>query len=156
MNNQLDQFAQRLARKHQVRLEAMTRSALQVQPATARLSWLHKAWMKPAMATAFAASLALAAVLLGYLPEKKAIEPAAFAAMPEWVKDTEVPLTLLENIAFYDWLSQQSGNPSAALQNRLVLADNQLGQSGIGGRYTTSNLAQRFSGRPAADGEAPR
>lgn len=154
--NQLDQLAQRLEQKHRRRLEAMTRSALQTQRPAPHLQWLHTAWMKPAMVTAFAASLALAAVLLGYLPEKQAIEPATVAAMPEWVKDTDVPLTLLENIAFYDWLSQQSPAQRAALQNRLVLADNHLGQLDSGGRYASTDLAQGLSGRFITDGEAQR
>lgn len=154
--NKLDQLAQRLEQKHRTRLDAMTRAALQAQQPPPRVPWLSAVWMKPAMITAFTASIAAAAVLLVYLPGKKPAEPATFAALPAWVTDTDIPLTLLENIEFYDWLSQQSGNPNATLQNRLVLADNHLGQLGIGGRYTPADLAQRLSGRFAADGDAQR
>lgn len=156
MNKQLDQLAQHLEQKHRTRLDAMTRAALQAPQPTPRGQWLSAVWLKPAMITAFAASIATAAVLLVYLPGKKPAEPATFAALPAWVTDTDIPLTLLENIEFYDWLSQQPGNPNAALQNRLVLADNHLGQFGIGGRYPSADLAQRFSGRFAAVGDAQR
>lgn len=140
MDNRLDQLAQRLEQKHRTRLEAMTREALHTQPAT-RLPWLHPAWLKPlrlrsataTMVTAFAASAALAAVLLVFLPEKPPTAPVTLATLPDWVQDTDVPLTLLENMAFYDWLSQQQpGNQSAAPQNWLVLADNQPDRRGIG------------------------
>jgi hypothetical protein len=162
--NKLDQLAQHLEQKHHRRLEAMTRAALQTQQPAARLSWLHPAWMKPlrlrsattAMVTALAASIALAAVLLAFLPEKSPTPPTTLATLPDWVKDTDVPFTLLENMAFYDWLSQQPTAQSAAPQNRLVLADNQPDRLGIGWRYTTADLAERFPGRLARDGEAQR
>lgn len=154
--NKLDRLAQRLEQKHRTRLDAMTRAALQAPQATPCVQWLSAVWLKPAMITAFTASIAAAAIVLVYLPGKKPAEPATFAALPAWVTDTDIPLTLLENIEFYDWLSQQPGNPNATLQNRLVLADNHLDQLGIGRRYPSADLAQRFSGRFATDREAQR
>ncbi|MBU0656975.1 MAG: hypothetical protein KJ914_17770 [Gammaproteobacteria bacterium] len=158
--NKLDQLAQHLEQKHRHRLEAMTRATLQTPPPAVRRSWLHPALMRPlrlrstttTMVMAFAASAALAAVLLAFLPEKSPTLPVTLATLPDWVKDTDVPLTLLENMAFYDWLSQQPSNQSAASQNRLVLADNQPDRLGPGWRYATTDPAERFSGGFARDG----
>jgi hypothetical protein len=139
MNKQFDQLAQHLGQKHRHRLETMTRAALQIPPPITRLSW-----MKPAMLTAFAASATLAVVLLIVLPEKSPTPPATLVTLPDWVKDTDVPLTLLTNMDFYDWLAQQPDNPSAQAYDLLALADDRFPRFGTSGRYPAADFAKRL------------
>lgn len=153
--DELDRLAQRLEQKHHARLEAMTRAALQAQRPAPRFQWLSAAWMRPAFATAFvlAASITL---WVAYQTGKRASDAPALAQLPTWVEDTQVPLTLLENMDFYDWFAQLPPEQQAQIQGYLVLADNQRLEFGVGGGYPTADLAERFFGRPAADGDLQR
>lgn len=152
MDKKLDQLAQRLEQKHRTRLEAMTRAALRTPRPSRHASRWQFPCLKPVMATGLAASAAIAA-LLWLSPREQTPAMAGMAALPEWVADTGVPLTLLANMDFYDWLARQPNNPqSAAPQNRLVLADNQPGYPGTGWRHATTHPAERFSGGFARDG----
>ncbi|MDX9987402.1 MULTISPECIES: hypothetical protein [Thiothrix] len=152
MNKQFDQLAQHLEQKHRHRLEAMTRTALQTPPPSTCLSWLHLVWIKPlrlrsattVMVSALAASAAIAVVLLIVLPEKSPTPPATLVTLPDWVKDTDVPLTLLTNMDFYDWLAQQPDNQSAQAYDLLALADDRFPRFGTSGRYPAADFAKRL------------
>ena len=142
--NKLDQLAQRLEQKHRLRLDAMTRAALQAPQPAPRVQWLSAVWLKPAMITAFTASIAVAVVLLIVLPEKSPTPPATLVTLPDWVKDTDVPLTLLTNMDFYDWLAQQPDNQSAQAYDLLALADDRFPRFGTSGRYPAADFAKRL------------
>ena len=136
----LNSRQQTLADKHHSRLVKMTQEALQPQENIWR-----SLWMKPALATAFSLLLVTSIVILNS-PEKQTGSVTPDVNLPEWVTDTEVPLTLIENLEFYDWLAQQPENKQAKLQKSLTLALNEFHHYRSGKRFATSDFTQRVSG----------
>ncbi len=151
-NEHLDQHEQALAKKHQQRLRAMTQEALypQQQP------W-HASWVKPAMVTAFSVLLVSTVI---FLKAPVSINPNTDSAippqsmplsmpLPEWVMDTDIPLTLIENLEFYDWLAQQPEEKQAKFQQSLTLAINEFHQYRFSQRRSSEDLTERFAGAVA-------
>ena len=104
-NKYLDQQAEDLAQRHQIRLNAMRKKALQPQRQTV---W----WLNPiAMMAVPAATVALLIVSVWSPDTLKQAEPIPLAQtaekIPAWVADTQVPVEVLENIKFYEWLSHE-------------------------------------------------
>jgi len=114
-NKYLDQQSEVLAQRHQKRLQSMRETALQHQRQTA---W----WLSPfAMMLVPAATVALLVVsvwtpellLNETMPEAEIAQvvnkvPANMPSnVPAWVADTQVPVAVLENIKFYEWLSHE-------------------------------------------------
>jgi len=110
-NKYLDQQAEILAQRHQKRLQSMRETALQHQRQTA---W----WLSPfAMMLVPAATMALLVVSVwmpGFFLNE--ITPSTEMVQlkndlpnnaPAWVADTQVPVDVLENIKFYEWLSHE-------------------------------------------------
>ncbi len=139
----LDRRQQALANKHSARLHRMTQEALQLQPSPSSL-W-QSAWLKPTVATAFSLMLVTSIIFLNPA-NKKTHTLELDSHLPEWVTDTEVPLTLIENLEFYDWLAQQPENQQAKLQKSLTLALNEFYQYRLGKRHASSDLAEGSSG----------
>lgn len=104
----LDQKAEALAQKHSHRLLQMRQRAMQHQR---RSPW----WLNPlAMMAVPAAAVAILVVSLWtpgvMLNEQQPAQPLAVktpAGIPAWVADTQVPVEVLENIQFYEWLSHE-------------------------------------------------
>jgi hypothetical protein len=101
--------------------------------------------------------------------------------LPEWVMDTEVPLTLIEDLEFYDWLAQhpeylfqnqtrnQTQNLSIQLhpmyprkdqttydEKAFTLAVNEFNQFRYSERLTTEYIAKGLSGTTDNSGEIQR
>ncbi len=105
-NKYLDQQAENLAQRHQARLDSMRKNALAQQR---QIVW----WLNPiAMMAVPAATMAILVVSV-WTPDVllNEIEPVPVAQtaekIPAWVADTQVPVEVLENIKFYEWLSHE-------------------------------------------------
>ncbi len=147
----LDRRKQALTHKHQRRLQRMTREAM-----LSRAKPWHSSWVKPALATAFSVMLVTTFVLLKEGTENVPNPVLQDADLPAWVTDTEVPLTLIENLEFYDWLAQQPENQQAKLQTSLTVAINTYYQYRFSQRLTTRDPAQRVSGAASYPGAVQR
>lgn len=142
----LDQRAQALAHKHHRRLQQMTHQALEARQAQ------RSRWIKPTMATAFSLLLITTVVFLYQQDDqhgnKTATQPLTTTqtALPVWLTDTDVPLTLIENLEFYHWLSQQKDKQYAQNQSPLIVAFNEYDRYRFSQRLSPRNLTERFSG----------
>ena len=111
----LDDSAAQLAQRHRQRLHRMTHEAVYGQrPHRMR----HGAWWRPALATGLPLAVFVSVALLlqpatqPQAPDTVAqVTPAlpakVPAKVPAWVQDTGVPLAVLENIEFYQWLEHE-------------------------------------------------
>jgi hypothetical protein len=140
----LHKKAQKLAEKHQAHLDAMSEEVLQafvaqaaVKPVTIRVregKTLINLITKPASIAFVSLCLLSVAILFwannNHQPMQGDINSALIQAnaipstLPSWVKDTNIPLELLENMDFYVWLSQSqyAQNNSQQTQAFLVAA----------------------------------
>ncbi len=144
----LDQRKQQLTQKHQRRLQRMTVEAIQSR----EHSW-HIPW-KLVMASAFSIMLIATTAFLKKPETEQPSQPDM--SLPAWVMDTEVPLTLIENLEFYDWLAQQPDNQQAKYQKALTVAVNDFYQHRFSQRLTTRYPAQRLSRTTARSGALQR
>ena len=109
----LDSQAERLASRHEARLIAMTQAAVaDVRGGKHSIVW--QPWIFSAAAFLF--SVVLVAVLVWVKPAEPPV--AATVAqqaplIPDWVNDDDVPVSLLENMDLYVWISRY---PTEALQ----------------------------------------
>jgi hypothetical protein len=133
-NEYLDQHTQRLAKKHQRRLQTMTFEAIDSLPKKRR-----SIWFKPVLASAFTVAI-IATTLLLQNTEK----PIVATALPAWVMDTETPVTLIENLDFYDWLAQQTEQQYSTDEKHITVAINQSYWFRFGQRLPSHKPAQRL------------
>ena len=170
----LDQRAEALAQKHHRRLRQMTQTALESRQRRRASIWRNPAF-GVAAAAAFSVTLAISALLLrpdsATLPGDMTAQappaqtPAWLTRLPGWVRDTETPLDLLENYAFYRWLATQ--NPPTSGTDRSTSLegphdpDEQIAFLALAAdeyrhrqRYAATDAAARFSGAVAAAGAA--
>lgn len=139
---------QTLTQKHQRHLHRMTQEALQSQENNNQ-----KSWFKPAMATAFSVMLVTTLVLLN--TSDKSSEQSE-TDLPAWVTDTNVPLNLIENLEFYDWLAQQPENQQARYEKAITLAANDYYQYRLSQRLTARDSTKRIPGTTAYFGTVQR
>lgn len=107
----LQQSAEQLAQRHRRRLHEMTRQAVYGQSAT--VSWWSKRYWPAAIAVP-ALSL-MAVVLVLQIERQTQPSPATLASnldIPAWVEDTDVPVAVLQNMQFYQWLEHELDNPN--------------------------------------------
>ncbi len=153
-SEQLDQKAKELAFKHQKRLHEMTALAVNQQSAYTFPS-LIASFLKPAPMMALASVLSVAVALSIFLGKQDVQKSSgivqARADMPAWVKDTDVPLDILENMDFYVWLSQQ--NQFAENTNKITLAAAWHNHLSVSKRYSPRNIAEGFFRKTSAIGE---
>jgi len=113
-NKLLNQSAKNLAAKHQQRLENMTTAALQKAAKKPLLESFLFLLPQPAYA---AAALLLVSAGVGWMTlqnqSNELIESQTTAQLPEWLSDDQVPMDLLENPEFYQWLANQPKIPQA-------------------------------------------
>lgn len=153
----LDEKNQRLSQRYQYRLRKMTNWVINNHPSSL-LSLLLKPLsfvLKPVPMMALASILAIS-VTVTVLFEKRdeQLSPHSFQAnakLPTWVKDTDVPVELLENLDFYVWLSQQ--NEFAQTKDKWVLAVAWYHQHCTGKRCSPRDIAEGFSGTVTHTGE---
>lgn len=112
----LEQSAEQLALRHQQRLHQMTREAVYGKRAASSRHNLWRGLRRP-VAVATPALALLGVVLIWQLSQQTtnnppALQLAADKNIPAWVKDTEVPLAVLQNIEFYQWLENELDNPN--------------------------------------------
>jgi hypothetical protein len=113
----LDQIEVRLSKKHQQRLNKISHKALQTG-STRQLFSFHstiiQTLIKP-LPILVLSSLLMLSVLINTVFEYQKIQEKSLNIpdnvlvankIPTWVKDTQVPLELLENMDFYVWFSQ--------------------------------------------------
>jgi hypothetical protein len=133
-NEYLDQHTQRLAEKHQRRLQTMTFEAINSLPKKKQFIWL-----KPILASAFTVAIITTTLFL-----QDTEKPTATTALPAWVMDTETPETLIENLDFYDWLAQQTEDQYTINEKHPTLDFDQFYQSRLSQRLATDNATQRI------------
>ena len=107
----LNQQAEALASRQQARLEAMT--AIAVTGATVSWSAERFRW---GVTVAVALSVAVIFMVVLTQPAKQPSQLATVQSqslIPEWVSDDAVPVSLLENMDLYVWISQ---HPSEEIQ----------------------------------------
>ncbi len=154
LNKRLDQHSQELSYKYQRRLHDMTQLAIE-QKSAYTLSSFFASLVKPMPMMALASIFSFAVVVSLFLDEKKVYNSTAVlqtkADIPAWVKDTDVPLDVLENLDFYVWLSKQ--NTLTQNYNKITLAAAWANYFGTRKRYSASDSAQRFSRKTAHIGE---
>jgi len=113
-NKLLNQSAEKLAAKHQQRLESMTLAALQKAEKKPLFESFLFLLPQPAYA---AAALLLISAGVGWMTlqnqSNELIESQTTAQLPEWLSDDQVPMELLENPEFYQWLANQPKIPQA-------------------------------------------
>ena len=109
----LDVDAEKLAQEHQQRLHQMTRAAVYGKVKEGR---------KPAFALWPVAVpvLSLMAITLVWQltqqPEVSSLQPVIALkenvpeSAPDWVRDADVPLAVIENVEFYQWLEKELNN----------------------------------------------
>jgi len=104
----LERQSETLGRKHQDRLEAMTRLAVDA----ARDSGSRRAWSSWTLAAGAMAAVVLTVALVLLSPTPRQPETTLASGnrdvIPAWVEDDSVPVSLLENIEFYVWINQSS------------------------------------------------
>ena len=111
----LQQSAEQLAQRHQQRLHQMTREAVYGNAVSPRNNlWCGLRWP---VAVATPALAVLGVALIWQLSQQTANnqpapQMAAGGDIPAWVQDTEVPLAVLQNIEFYQWLENELDNPN--------------------------------------------
>ncbi|HGG58358.1 MAG TPA: hypothetical protein ENK26_00375 [Gammaproteobacteria bacterium] len=102
----LERQSETLGRKHQDRLEAMTRLAVEA----ARDSGSRRAWSSWTLAAGGMAAVVLTVALVLLSPTPRQPETTLASGnrdvIPAWVEDDSVPVSLLENIEFYVWINQ--------------------------------------------------
>ncbi|MDQ7015740.1 MAG: hypothetical protein Q9N68_05110 [Gammaproteobacteria bacterium] len=111
-NELLNQSAHKLAEKHQQRLRQMTLEALELAEKKPFLNSLRFLLPPPAYA---AAALLFISAGFGWLSLQNSSESESqiVAQLPEWLSDEQVPMELLENPDFYQWLAKQPKIPQA-------------------------------------------
>ncbi len=167
----LDQRAEALAQKHHRRLQQMTQAALESRQRRHASIWRNPAF-GVAAAAAFSVTLAISALLLrpdsATRPDDMSAQartPAWLERLPGWVRDTETPLDLLENYAFYRWLATQNPPTSGADRSTSLEGphdpDEQIAFLALAAdeyrhrqRYAATDAAARFSGAVAPAGAA--
>ena len=102
----LQQSAEQLAKKHQQRLHQMTRVAVfgERKKQTFHFDLFTKV-----------ASVTFALLLMVVVWQVKPLQDASLSIdkhalnsdIPQWVQDTNVPVVVLENIEFYQWLEKE-------------------------------------------------
>jgi len=114
----LDQSATTMGERHRLRLEQMTvQSVAHYSTLSSTLSsTLPQRNYRP-FALPFAMAASLMFVFWLWWPLKHETTPQSIpvvavtttpnAAVPEWVTDTAIPISLLKNMKFYDWLAKQ-------------------------------------------------
>lgn len=132
---------QELSQKYQRQLYRMTQEALQSQKNNAQ-----KSWFMPVMAATFSILLVTTLVLLNTSDQSS---EQTETDLPTWVTDTNVPLNLIENLEFYDWLAQQPENQQARYQEygyekAITLAANDYYQYRLSQRLTAGDSTQRI------------
>lgn len=156
-NQYLDEENQRLSQTYQYRLRKMTSWAINnhLSPFLSLLSKPLSLVLKPAPIMALASILVISVVITVFFEQRgEQLSPHSFQAnakLPTWVKDTGVPVELLENLDFYVWLSQQ--NEFAQTKDERVLAAAWYYQHCTGKRCSPSNIAEGFSGTITHTGE---
>jgi len=152
--NYLDQKELSLAQKYQQRLNKITTLALSNVSLYSLSLWV-KQWLTPAPMMAVASVFAISVAVVFYFEQQGQLLPPdnlqVNAKLPTWVKDTDVPLELLENMDFYVWLSQQEHY--AKTEDKLILAAAWHHKFATGKRHASRNLTKRFSGTTANFGE---
>ncbi len=103
----LDREAEALADRHRERLAAMTAEAVSGAKRPRRQPW--RGWVSAGLA----AGLAVLAVGLAWRaemprPSKMAVLQPVAPRIPEWVEDDSVPVSLLENMELYVWISRHA------------------------------------------------
>ncbi|HHJ35129.1 MAG TPA: hypothetical protein ENJ87_05130 [Gammaproteobacteria bacterium] len=108
--------AEKLADLHQQRLHQMTREAIyglpekRYQPDNVSLRFGMNAW------SVAVPVFSLVAILLVWrmIQQPQVVsQPPPLASkenVPAWVKDTDVPVAVIENIEFYQWLERELEN----------------------------------------------
>lgn len=154
LDKQLDQHSQKLAYKHLQRLHDMTKLAV-YKKSTYTLNSFFASLVKPVPIMALASIFSFAVAVSLFLDGRKGQTPTAMlqakADIPAWVKDTDVPLDVLENLDFYVWLSKQ--DTFTQNHNKITLATAWTNYLSSRKRYTTSNLAQGISRKTTHTGE---
>jgi hypothetical protein len=126
LDKNLDQIEARLSKKHQQRLNEITQKSLQLG-SQRRLFSFHSI-IKP-LPVLILTSILMSSILINTLfeyqktqekPENIPDNRLVATQIPTWVKDTQVPLELLENMDFYVWLSQH--DHTAKYQDQSLLA----------------------------------
>ncbi len=105
-NDILQSSAERLAQKHQQRLHQMTREA--VYGKAKKQPFQFGMFSKVAVSVfSFALLVFLwqAQPLQNHPPGIENI--ASSTDVPQWVKDADVPVAVLENLEFYQWLEKE-------------------------------------------------
>ncbi len=117
----LDQSTIEISQRHRVRLEQMTMQAVAHRSRQHREKRQSPKQPRSNKYRPFAFPLAMASSVMFVLwlwwplqqttapqnnPAVVAISPSN-TGVPEWVTDTEIPISLLDNMAFYDWLAKQ-------------------------------------------------
>lgn len=105
LTDYLDQQAGKLASDHEQRLKQMTHDAIRQQQAQARYSY----WPWPVVSGVVASGVLLF-ISMGWWfgePSLNQSLPQAQGFFPALVMDDQVPLALLEEMSFYQWLAGQ-------------------------------------------------
>ncbi len=108
----LQQSAEQLAQKHQQRLHAMTRAAVYGKAASRARPTLYPAWRRLVAVPV----LSLLGIALVWQLSQHSGAPhtqpqlALDDQVPAWVQDTDVPLAVLQNYDFYQWLEHELDN----------------------------------------------
>ncbi len=105
----LQQSADQLAQKHQQRLHQMTRQAVYGAATEVRAA---RPWLRwPTLIAAPLASVLTIVVVwqLSQQLDTDTMQPTMVAdsTLPAWVQDTEVPVAVISNIEFYQWLEDE-------------------------------------------------
>jgi hypothetical protein len=96
-------------------------------------------WFKPVLASAFTIAIIATTLFL-----QDAEKPTAATALPAWVMDTETPVTLIENLDFYDWLAQQTEQQYSTDEKQFTVAINQSSWSRFSQRLPSHKSTQRL------------
>jgi len=140
VSNKLNQKAQQLTDKHQIRLDAISTAALQYslskeiqKPSIIQRIFntiTHPFLTPPATVTTAFFSLCLLGIATLFWLNAPLQNNINFERMqantiastsPTWVKDTDIPLELLENMDFYVWLSQSKYAHNNSPQTQIFL-----------------------------------
>jgi len=112
----LQQGADKLAAAHQQRLHQMTRAAVYGAKPDRALSASGPSWFRENAWTVVAPvfSLSLLVLVWQLVQQADVAIPSPPLALkepvPDWVKDAEVPVAVIENIEFYQWLEKELQN----------------------------------------------
>ena len=152
LNQHLNEKEESLKNKKQQQLQKITRWVMKNKShPTSLFKWMLTSVPTMALVSLFTISITVTILNSDNNEQLTPYSLQANAKLPVWVKDTNVPLELLENLDFYVWLSQQ--NQFTQTEEKFIVATALYNQYCISERCAPRNVTKGISRTTTRIGE---